>query len=154
VAESAENGGVLSLACDLTKAIAALLPVTDSLAVCWLNGPALNSSKSFVETAREMFGTGLHPLALWVAVGWDGQAGALHTKGMAQFGAPEICLSKPPNADPRMVDYLFQCGAVRSHLASFDSRLQNHGQPPRQGENRAQRRPRRRTLILERARSG
>jgi hypothetical protein len=96
VAESAENSGVLGLACDLTKAIAALLPVTDSPAVCWLNGPALNSSKSFLETAREMFGTGLYPLALWVAVRWDGQAGALHTKGMAQIGAPEICLSKQP----------------------------------------------------------
>jgi hypothetical protein len=34
VAESAENSGVLGLACDLTKAIAALLPVTDSPAVC------------------------------------------------------------------------------------------------------------------------
>src|SRR5260370_20725610 len=30
-----------------------------------------------------------------------------HTKGMAQFGAPEICLSKQPNADALMVDYLF-----------------------------------------------
>jgi hypothetical protein len=27
---------------------------------------------------------------------------------MAQFGAPEICLSKPRNADPLMVDSLFQ----------------------------------------------
>jgi hypothetical protein len=26
---------------------------------------------------------------------------------MAQFGAPEICQSKPPNADPPMVDFLF-----------------------------------------------
>ena len=26
---------------------------------------------------------------------------------MAQFGAPEICLSKQPNADPLMVDTLF-----------------------------------------------
>jgi hypothetical protein len=85
---------VLCLACDPTKAIAALLPVTDSLAVCWLNAPALNSSKSRVETAREMFGTGLHPLALWVAVRWDGQAGALHTQGMARFGASGICLPK------------------------------------------------------------
>jgi hypothetical protein len=107
VAESAENSGVLSLACDLTKAIAALLPVTDSLAVCWLNGPALNSSESFVDTAREMFGTGLYPLKLWVAVRWNAQAGALHTKGMAQFGAPEISLSQQSDADPLMVDYLF-----------------------------------------------
>ncbi len=48
VAGSAETGSVLSLACDFTKAIAALLPVTDSMAVCWLNGPALTSAESFV----------------------------------------------------------------------------------------------------------
>jgi hypothetical protein len=62
VAESAENRGVLSLAWDRTKAIAALLPVPS--------------------------------------------------------------------------------GAVGSHLASLDSRRQNHGQPPRQAENRAERRAR------------
>jgi len=119
VAESAENSGVLSLACDLTKAIAALLPVMDSLAVCWLNGPALNSSESFVDTAREMFGTGLYPIKLWVAVRWDAQAGALHTKGMAQFGAPELCLSRQPDAAPIMVDYMFH--VAQSVLTSHHS---------------------------------
>jgi hypothetical protein len=154
VAESAENRGVLSLACDLTKAIAALVPVTDSLAVCWLNGPALNSSKSFVETAREMFGTGLHPLALWVAVRWDGQAGALHTQGMAQFGAPEICLSKPPNADPLMVDTLFH--VAQSVLTSPHSIPDGKTTDSPQGKLKIEQSgvPGRRTLILEPARSG
>jgi len=117
VIESAENRDVLTLACDLTKAVASLLPVTDSLAVCWLNGPALNSSESFVSTAREMFGTGLYPLKLWVAVGWDAQAGALQTNGMAQFAAPEICLAQQPDAAPLMVNYLFQVAqsALTSH---------------------------------------
>ena len=117
VVESAENRDVLTLACDLTKAVASLLPVTDSLAVCWLNGPALNSSESFVSTAREMFGTGLYPLKLWVAVGWDAQAGALQTNGMAQFAAPEICLAQQPDAAPPMVNYLFQVAqsALTSH---------------------------------------
>ena len=108
--DSGGNGECLSLACDLTKAIAALLPVTDSLAVCWLNGPALNGSESFVETAREMFGTGLYPVRLWVAVGWDARAGALQTKGMVQFGAPEICLAQQVDAAAVMVDYLFHVG--------------------------------------------
>jgi hypothetical protein len=117
VAGSAENRGVLTLACDLTKSVAALLPVTDSLAVCWLNGPALNSSERFVDIAREMFGPGLYPLALWVAVRWDAQAGVLHTTGMTQFGAPEVCLTQQPDAAPLMVDYLFHVAqsALTSH---------------------------------------
>jgi len=154
VAESAENSGVLSLACDLTKAIAALLPVTDSLAVCWLHGPALNSSESFVETAREMFGTGLYPLALWVAVRWDGEAGALHTKGMAQFGAPEICLTKQPNADPLMVDYLFHVAqsVLTLHHSIPDGKTMDSPQGKLKIEKSGA--PGRRILILEPARSG
>ena len=154
VAESGENSGVLSLACDLTKAIAALLPVTDSLAVCWLHGPALNSSESFVETAREMFGTGLYPLALWVAVRWDTQAGSLHTKGMAQFGAPEICLSKQPNADPLMVDYLFHVAqsVLTLHHSIPDGKTMDSPQGKLKIEKSGA--PGRRILILEPARSG
>jgi len=132
VVESAENRDVLTLACDLTKAIASLLPVTDSLAVCWLNGPALNSSESFVSTAREMFGTGLYPLKLWVAVGWDAQAGALQTNGMAQFAAPEICLAQQPDAAPLMVNYLFQVAqsALTSHhqIAHGETMDSPHGE--------------------------
>jgi len=108
VAGSAEIRDVLRLACDLTKAIAALLPVTDSLAVCWLNGPALNASETFVHGACESFGTGLFPIALWVAVHWDEQGGAIQTKGMAQFGAPEICLSQQKDAAPLMIQYVFR----------------------------------------------
>jgi len=108
VAGAVEKSGFLTLACDLTKAIAALLPVTDSLAVCWLNGPALNPAKKFTATARETLDTGLYPLTLWVGARFDGEAGALHTKGMAQFEAPEIYLTRQPDPAPLMVDYLFQ----------------------------------------------
>jgi hypothetical protein len=108
VAGSAKKGGFLTLACDLTKAVAALLPVTDALAVCWLNGPALNPAKKFTTTAREMFDTGFYPLTLWVAARFDPEADALHTKGMAQFEAPEIYLAHQPDPAPLMVDYLFQ----------------------------------------------
>jgi hypothetical protein len=122
VVESGENSGVLTLACDLTKAIAALLPVTDSLAVCWLNGPALNASKSFVAIARETFATGLYPLALWIGVGWDAQARALHTRGMVQFDAPEIYLAQQSEPTPRMVEYLFHVGQslLNSHHSIAD----------------------------------
>ena len=108
VAGSVETGSVLSLACDLTKAIAALLTVTDSLAVCWLNGPALTSAASFVSTAREMFGAGLYPLSLWVAVRWDALARSLQTAGMAELDAPEIRLVQQQDPCPAMADYLFQ----------------------------------------------
>lgn len=116
VVETAENRDVLTLACDLTKAIAALLPVTDALAVCWLNGPALNSSETFVNSARESFDTGLYPIALWVGVHWDAQAGAIQTRGMAQFGAPEIRLAQQKEAAPVMLRYMFQ--VAQSALAS------------------------------------
>jgi hypothetical protein len=116
VLETAENRDVLTLACDLTKAIAALLPVTDALAVCWLNGPTLNSSETFVNSARESFDTGLYPIALWVGVDWDAQAGAIQTRGMAQFGAPEICLAQQKEAAPLMLQYVFR--VAQSVLAS------------------------------------
>ncbi len=108
VVETAENRDVLTLACDLTKAIAALLPVTDALAVCWLNGPALNSSETFVNSACESFDTGLYPIGLWVGVDWDAPAGTIQTRGLAQFGAPEICLAQQKEAAPLMLRYMFQ----------------------------------------------
>ncbi|MGA2001870.1 MAG: hypothetical protein ABSG70_00730 [Terriglobales bacterium] len=108
VAGSAPGHGVLTLACDLTRAIASLLPVTDSLAVCWLSGPALNRAKTFTATAREMFSAGLCPVALWVAAHWDARSHALFTHGMEQFNAPEVLLTRQPDAAPLMVDYLFQ----------------------------------------------
>lgn len=105
---SAPVQGVLSLACDLTRAVASLLPVTDSLAVCWLNGPALNRAKTFISTAHEVFSTGLYPLTLWVAVRWDADSHSLSTHGMGQFNAPDLLLAQQPDPAPLMADYLFQ----------------------------------------------
>jgi hypothetical protein len=67
---------------------------------------------------------------------WDDQAGALYTQGTAQFGAPEIWLSKPPNADPLMVDSLFPVAqsVLTLHHSIPDGKTD--GQPPRQAENR------------------
>ena len=105
---SSSSQGQLTLACDLTRAIASLLGVTDSIAVCWLNGPSLNQSKAFIATAGEMFATGLYPLPLWVAIRWDEKCHTLSTRGMRQFGSPEVILRRQPDAAPLMVDYLFQ----------------------------------------------
>jgi hypothetical protein len=104
----AEGRSPLTVACDLTKAIAALLPVTDSIGVCWLHGPALNSPKTFVTAARDMLSTGLYPLNLWVAARFNAEAATLCTQGMAQFAAPEISLASQPDPAPLMIDYLFQ----------------------------------------------
>ena len=108
VSGTATGKAVLTLGCDLTRAIASLLPVTDSLAVCWLRGPALNRAKTFVSTANERLSTGLYPLTLWVAARWDADAHTLSTHGMGQFDAPEILLAQQPDSAPLMVDYLFQ----------------------------------------------
>jgi hypothetical protein len=117
VTGSAASRDVLALACDLTKAVVALLPVTDALAVCWQNGSALNSSQTYAGIAREMLATGLYPLALWVGVRWDAKGGSLQTNGMAQFDAPEIRLTSQPEVVPGMVDYLLQVAqsALTSH---------------------------------------
>jgi hypothetical protein len=108
LAGSPVSQGSLTLTCDLTRAIASLLAVTDSIAVCWLHGPALNQGKTFITTAREMFATGLYPLPLWTAVRWDENSHTLATHGMGQFGVPEMILRRQPDAAPLMVDYLFQ----------------------------------------------
>lgn len=100
--------GLLTLTCDVTRAIATLLAITDSIAVCWLNGPALNQAKTFIATAREMLSTGFYPLSLWTAVRWDPDSHSLATHGMRQFDAHELVLREQPDAAPLMVDYLFQ----------------------------------------------
>ncbi len=131
VSGASASHDALTLACDITKTIAALLPVTDALAVCWLNGPALNSSETFVNSARESFDTGLYPIALWVGVDWDAPAGAIQTRGMAQFGAPEICLSQQKDAAPLMVQYVFRVAqsvlAAQRQIADGDVIDSPHG---------------------------
>jgi len=108
IVASPGNAGLLTLATDLTRAAASLAAVTDSLAICWLNGPALNQAKAFISTAREMFATGLYPLTLWTAVRFDSKSRTLATHGMEQFEAPEIVLANQPDAAPLMVEYVFQ----------------------------------------------
>jgi hypothetical protein len=148
-AKPVENSQILGLACDLTKAITALLPVSDALGVCWLNGPALNSADSFVETAREMFGTGLYPVALWVAARWDAEASAIQSHGMAQFGVPEICLTRQPDPASLMIDYLFQ--VAQSVLTSHHTILDGETMDSPNGRLKIEKSgvPGKRILILE-----
>ena len=85
---------------------------------------------------------------------WDDQAGARYAQGMAQFGAPEICLSKPPNADPLMVDSLFHVApsVLTSHHSIPDGKTMDSRQGRLKIDESGVRG--RRTLILEPARSG
>jgi hypothetical protein len=154
VAESVENDHTLGLSCDLTKAIRALVPVTDALGVCWLNSPTLNSSDGFIETAREMFDAGLYPLVLWVAVRWDPEGGALQTNGMAQFGVPEIYLTHQPDPASLMIDFLFQ--VAQSVLTSHHTILDGETMDSPCGQLRIEKGgvPGKRILILEPARRG
>ena len=146
--------GVLTPTCDLTRAVASLLPVTDSLAVCWLKGPALSQAKMFASTAREMFSTGLYPLPLWSAIRFDPSAHLLVTHGMNQFDVPELVLTDQPDAAPLMVDYLFQVALSllnsRHPIAEGETLESPHGRlKVKSGKSRENGK---RTLILERCR--
>jgi hypothetical protein len=57
---------------------------------------------------------------------------------MAQFGAPEICLSKQRNADPLMVDTLFHVAQSVLTLPQPIPDGKAMDSPQRQAENRAE----------------
>jgi hypothetical protein len=104
----AVKGAELSFACDMTKAIAGLIATSDSLAVGWLNGPVFHNAQDFAGIAREMFLTGVSPLILWIGVHWESGSKSIHTKGMLQFGAPEILLAGQPGLSVDKAEYLFE----------------------------------------------
>lgn len=116
VAASNDNGDTVLLASDLTRAVASLLAVTKSLCVCWLNGPVLSLRDDFVSIATELLGLGQPPFMLWVGVGWKPEGRLVYTKGMAQFGAHEIFLSKQAHPSEEILTYLHDL--IRSVLAS------------------------------------
>jgi Domain of unknown function (DUF4261) len=113
IVASPEPDGAFRLAFDLTRAIVALLDVTDPIGVCWLNSSVLNgsvvhSARDFVAIASEMLNINLPPLMLWIAVHWKPQEHVIHTAGMLQFGAPEILLAQQACPSAEMVEYLFE----------------------------------------------
>ncbi len=108
IATTLESGKELDLASALTKMVVSLLCVTDSIGVCWLNGPVLHSAQSFVAIASETFGAGVPPLMLWVGVHWKPQERLIHTKGMVQFDAPEILIMLESEPSPEWVEYLLE----------------------------------------------
>ncbi len=108
IATTARRGRELSAASALTKTVVALLSITDSIGVCWLNGPALHSAREFIAIASEMFGAGVPPLMLWVGVHWKPQERLIHTKGMAQFDAPEIFINLQSEPSPEWVEYILE----------------------------------------------
>lgn len=108
IATTPQRGKELGSASALTKIVAALLCVTDSIGVCWLNGPVLHPAQSFVGIASEMFGAGVPPLMLWVGVHWKPEESLLHTKGLVQFDAPEILIAQQKDPSPEWVEYLLE----------------------------------------------
>jgi len=106
VAGSIECDDTVLLASDLTKTVVSLLAVTDSLCVCWLNGPVLSLRDDFMEIATELLKLGQPPFMLWVGAQWRPEGGLVHTKGMPQFGAPEIFLAQQPRFSEENVTYL------------------------------------------------
>jgi hypothetical protein len=116
VAASIETGDTLLLASVLTRTLVSLLMVTNSLYVCWLNGPVLSLKDDFVEVASELLELGQPPFLLWVGIGWKPEGGLVYTKGMAQFGVHEIFLAKQARLSDEIVTYLHDL--VREVLAS------------------------------------
>lgn len=108
VAASINDGESVVLASNLTKAVATLLPITDSLCVCWLNGPVLTLRDDFVSIAKELLRMDQPPFLLWVGVNWKPDGCLIHTKGMAQFGAPELFIGKQSTITEEMISYLHQ----------------------------------------------
>jgi hypothetical protein len=86
---------MLSLACDLTKARV----LAQRARIELFQELGRNHSRDVWHRPSPARVVGRRPLGR--------PSRRFHTKGMAQFGAPEICLSKQPNADPRMLDTLF-----------------------------------------------
>ena len=108
IATTLQSGKKLEAASALTKMVVSVLCVTDSIGVCWLNGPVLHPAKSFVAIADEMLDAGVPPLILWVGVHWKPQERLIHTKGMAQFDAPEIFINLQSEPSPEWVEYIFE----------------------------------------------
>jgi hypothetical protein len=107
ITTSHDGTNALSLAVSITKAVASLLSVSDCMGVAWLDGPVVFAAQDFLSITIEMFDTGVLPLLLWVAVLWDPKASVLHTKGMSQFGGPELFLAELPKPSTEMVEYIF-----------------------------------------------
>lgn len=106
VATTVQRGKPLVSASALTKIIVALLSVTDSIGICWLNGPVLHSAQTFISLATSVLPAGLLPVMLWVAVHWKPEEHMIHTKGMLQFEAPEIFVAQQADAFPELVEYM------------------------------------------------
>jgi hypothetical protein len=120
VAATSDDGDAVSLASDLTKAVTSLLAITKAVCVCWLNGSVLMMKKDFIRTASELLGAGQPPFLLWVGLHWAPEGGLIHTKGMAQFGVPEIFLGQQSRVSKDAVAYLHHL--VR-HILTGGARL-------------------------------
>lgn len=107
VAATFDGGDALTAASDLTKFVVSLLKISDSVGVAWLNGPVLFPTKDFLDIATELLAIDKRPFILWVAAHWIPEGRLIYTKGMAQFGAPEIFLAEQSGMSSEMVTYLF-----------------------------------------------
>ena len=62
--------------------------------------------KDFMRSASELLGIGQPPFILWVGLHWAPKGGLIHTKGMSQFGVPEIFLGQQSRVSEEIVTYL------------------------------------------------
>jgi hypothetical protein len=98
----------VELARSLTKLLISILSLIDSIGVCWLNAPVLNSAKDFIGIGTEMLGVGLLPLPLWVGAYWRPDEHAIVSSGMAQFELPEIQMEYHDLPSVGAIEYFYE----------------------------------------------
>jgi hypothetical protein len=84
------------------------LKTTDSIVVSWLGGPVLCSVREFVAVSEGLFAQGCLPLLLWIHAEWKPDAHVIHSKGMLQFGAPEVLIAGQSKFSPKIAEYLLE----------------------------------------------
>jgi hypothetical protein len=103
------HGGVgLELARSLTRLLISILSLSDSMGVCWLNAPVLNSAKDFIDIGAEMLGVDLLPLPLWVGACWRPDERVIVSSGMTQFGLPEIQMEHDGKLSVGTIEYFYE----------------------------------------------
>lgn len=60
----------------------------------------------FLRIASELLRVDQPPFLLWVGINWKPDGGLVCTRGMAQFGAPELFIGKQTTVSEEVISYL------------------------------------------------
>lgn len=71
-----------------------------------MNGPVLALRDDFLRIASELLRVDQPPFLLWVGMNGKPDGGLVYTRGMAQFGAPELFIGKQSTVSKEVISYL------------------------------------------------